>query len=72
MIYIENSYSGEIAKAETKFKTSQKDFAIHGIGLENVKKIVERNGGEMKIDYRNNRFKVKVLLYLSNTLSDTK
>lgn len=72
LIYIENSYSGEIAKAETKFKTSQKDFAIHGIGLENVKKIIERNGGEMKIDYRNNRFKVKVLLYLSNTLSDTK
>ena len=47
-------------------------MAIHGIGLGNVKKIVERNGGEMKIDYTNNRFKVKVLLYLSNTLSDTK
>ena len=41
-------------------------IAVHGIGLENVKKMVEANGGEISINYENNRFKVEVLLYLSN------
>ena len=66
LINVENSYSGEINEKDNKFKTSQKDSAIHGVGLENVKKIVELNGGEMSIDYEKNYFKVQVLLYLSN------
>lgn len=66
LINVENSYSGEINEKDNKFKTSQKDSAIHGVGLENVKKIVELNGGEMNIDYEKNYFKVQVLLYLSN------
>ena len=66
LIYIENSYTGEIVEQENKFKTSQKMIAVHGIGLENVKKMVEANGGEISINYENNRFKVEVLLYLSN------
>ena len=49
-----------------KIKSSQQNLAIHGIGLENVKKIVQENGGEMNIEYSQERFKVQVLLYLSN------
>ncbi len=64
LIDIVNSYSGEIVEKDHRFKTSQKDFAIHGVGIENVKKIVELNGGEMSIDYEKDFFKVKVLLYL--------
>ncbi|MDO4337215.1 MAG: GHKL domain-containing protein [Eubacteriales bacterium] len=66
LIFVENSYSGEIVEADNKFRSSQKELAIHGIGLENVKKVVQANGGEMNIDYADNRFKVQVLLYLSN------
>ena len=33
-ILVENSYIGTIVKEENKFKTSQKDTSIHGIGLE--------------------------------------
>lgn len=38
---------------------------VHGFGIENVKKVVEANGGEIRINYEKNRFEVKVLLYMS-------
>ncbi len=65
-IFIENSYSGEIIEKTDTLQTTQKDPAIHGIGLENVKKVVAANGGEIKIEYTENRFCVQVLLYLSH------
>lgn len=66
LIYIENSYLGEVVEKKYMFKTTQDEVAIHGIGLKNVKKIVESNGGELDIDYFENRFKVRVLLYLES------
>lgn len=60
---IENSYSGEIQEENHRFQTTQNNAAFHGIGLENVKRIVWENRGEMDIHYENNRFHVKVLLY---------
>ena len=64
-IFIENSYSGELIEKEDTLQTTQKDLGIHGIGLENVKRVVASNGGEIKIEYTKNRFYVHVLLYLS-------
>lgn len=64
-IFIENSYCGDIIEEDSKIMTSQENMAIHGIGLDNVKKIVEMSGGEMKINYSNRRFEAEVLLYLS-------
>lgn len=65
IIFIENSYSGEIVEKKNRLQTTQKELAIHGIGLENVKKVVINNGGEIKIDYTSNKFCVQVLLYMS-------
>lgn len=65
-IFIENSYAGELIEKEDTLRTTQKDSGIHGIGLENVKKVVAANGGEIKIEYTKNRFYVHVLLYLSH------
>lgn len=65
-IFIENSYAGELIEKEDTLRTTQKDPGIHGIGLENVKKVVAANGGEIKIEYTKNRFYVHVLLYLSH------
>lgn len=42
-----------------------KNKESHGIGLKNVKMIVEEQGGEMQVIWVNNRFVVKVMLYLS-------
>ena len=66
LVFMENSYAGKIMIHDNKIKSSQQNLAIHGIGLENVKKIVQENGGEMNIEYSQERFKVQVLLYLSN------
>lgn len=65
LIFIENSYSGKILEKRNGLQTTQPELAIHGIGLENVKKVVIANGGEIKIDYTSNRFCVQVLLYMS-------
>ncbi len=65
LIFIENSYSGKILEKRNGLQTTQTELAIHGIGLENVKKVVIANGGEIKIDYTSNRFCVQVLLYMS-------
>ena len=65
LIFIENSYSGKILEKRNELQTTQPELAIHGIGLENVKKVVIANGGEIKIDYTSNRFCVQVLLYMS-------
>lgn len=65
LIFIENSYSGAIIEKKNKIRTTQKDLAIYGIGLDNVKKIVAATGGDMKIEYSEHRFCVQVLLYLS-------
>ena len=65
LIFIENSYSGKILEKRNGLQTTQPELAIHGIGLENVKKVVIDNGGEIKIDYTSNRFCVQVLLYMS-------
>ncbi|MDD3279255.1 MAG: GHKL domain-containing protein [Lachnospiraceae bacterium] len=64
-VFIENSYQGEVMEKNDKFLTSQENATIHGIGLENVRKIVQMSGGEMEISHDQKRFEVEVLLYLS-------
>lgn len=68
LIFVENSYSNTILKEGGKFKTSQENVAIHGLGLKSVQQIVESSEGDMKIEYTENRFQVQVLLYLSNVI----
>ena len=40
LIFIENSYSGKILEKRNGLQTTQPELAIHGIGLENVKKAI--------------------------------
>ena len=51
-IEIKNSYSGKIIEKRDKLYTTQKELAIHGIGLENVKKVVADQDGDIQIVYR--------------------
>ena len=64
-ITIENSYDGSIQLHKNEIVTSRKNKESHGIGLKNVKMIVEEQGGEMQVIWVNNRFVVKVMLNLS-------
>lgn len=65
-LFIENSYSGNIIKWKEKFKTTQKNAAHHGIGLENVRKMIDMCGGEINISNTEDIFKVEALLYINS------
>lgn len=63
-INIENSYSGILNKRGCKILSTKKTTEIHGIGLENVKRIVDKYNGVMEITTENQRFNVVIMLYI--------
>ena len=48
-IEIENSYNGIINEEKGRFYTTKNNKAIHGFGLKNVKRIVEKHNGTLDI-----------------------
>ncbi|MBD5547105.1 MAG: GHKL domain-containing protein [Lachnospiraceae bacterium] len=70
LIEVKNSFEGEIefdANTDFPLSTKQNDTfrkfnSMHGIGLSNVKKEVEKYMGDMKIKVKQNEFSVTVLL----------
>lgn len=64
-IQIENSYNGKIDKKDQKLFTTKSEKGIHGIGLENVRKIVEKYDGIMEICPGNDTFRITLILYMS-------
>lgn len=63
-IEIENSYDGELKIENGKLQTSKKNKERHGIGLSNVKNMIEKYNGTIKFTTKENRFLVKVILYV--------
>lgn len=62
---ISNPYNGTVKRDKTgKILTAKKDAGNHGIGLENVKEIVDRHHGNMEIVVKEDRFEASVLLYM--------
>lgn len=68
-IQIENSYNGKTVfdkeKGYKRLLTTKKSKGLHGIGLENVRKMVEKYDGIMEISPEGNRFRVILILYMS-------
>ena len=64
MLFIEisNSYNNLIKHSNNRFITTKANG--HGIGLEHVKKTVEKTNGIMDIKYDENIFSVKVMIYI--------
>ncbi|MCH5269630.1 MAG: GHKL domain-containing protein [Lachnospiraceae bacterium] len=65
LIEVKNSFQGEIefdTNTELPVSTKQIDISLHGLGLSNVKREVEKYMGDMKIKVRKNEFSVTVLL----------
>lgn len=60
-IEIENSFNG---KTKGDFRTTKKDKELHGIGLNNVRKMVEKYHGEMDVVTEGNMFVTRVILYI--------
>lgn len=62
-IRIRNSHSGSIRKRGEYFVTTKADSHKHGIGLKNVRRIVEKYHGELQFDYDERWFSVEILLF---------
>lgn len=72
-IKVENSFLG-IGRIDTKledkkviWKTTKKEKEQHGIGLKNVRKIVELYDGTMETKIDNNKFCVNLILFMMQT-----
>lgn len=65
IINILNSYNGELVVTDSHYESTKKDQRFCGIGLSNVKTVVEKYNGEMKISHEDYEFKVTVMLFLS-------
>lgn len=64
LIQTENPYIGKINEENGKLLTTNLDKKNHGIGLQSVKKVVERYNGTMDIRYNNYVFSTSLLVYL--------
>ncbi len=65
MINVKNSFEGEVTfdtKTNLPLSTKGKDTSLHGIGLSNVKREVDKYMGDVDIRARKNEFSVAVLL----------
>ena len=65
-IHVANRYNGKLHEKEGHLLSSKSDEKKHGIGLKNVKDIVEKNHGVLDIRYDNRMFEVDVILYLQS------
>lgn len=63
-IEIENSYDGKLKQGEDKLLTTKVDKELHGIGLSNVKKVVEKYQGIMEIYPKKGAFCITVIMYI--------
>lgn len=64
-IKIENSYNGQLRKNGKKLLSTKKESEKHGIGLENVQRIVNELNGNMEIVCEGELFCVNIMLFLN-------
>lgn len=62
IISIENTKVNEIKQIKNLFLTSKKNSYMHGIGLKNVNKSVEKYFGQINFNYYKNIFIVKIMI----------
>lgn len=66
IIIVENSFDGNIKRNKAgKILSMKHDVNNHGIGLESLKKSVDRYNGFLKMDIKENIFTIKIVLYIS-------
>jgi len=64
MIQTDNPYVGEIIEEDGRILTSNDDKENHGIGLQSIKRVLQKYDGIMNIDHTNNIFSVSLLMYV--------
>jgi two-component system, LytTR family, sensor histidine kinase AgrC len=64
IIETDNPYAGEIKEEKGKILTTNKDKENHGIGLESIKKVIQKYDGIMNIEHSDNVFSISLLMYV--------
>lgn len=64
-IYVQNNFDGKTEKDKEQFLSTKNNKNMHGYGLKNIKKTVEKNNGICKFDViENNIFTVLIVFFL--------
>lgn len=64
LIVLENSFKDIKLDINNNIITSKKDIFKYGFGLKSIKKIVEKYNGNIKIEIKNNKFRIEIILIL--------
>lgn len=64
IILVENPYHGERLKVGNRYLSTNKEPSQHGLGLENIKTVLQKYDGTMDITQRRNIFSVSLLLFV--------
>lgn len=67
-IIVKNSMADESLDSTDKIETKKYDKDNHGFGLENIRKNVKENNGQIFIEADNYEFRVKVILKIKETI----
>lgn len=65
-IQVANRYQGKLTEKEGRIFSTKKKDGKHGLGLKNVRDIVEKNQGVLDIKYDDMLFEVNIVLYLDS------
>lgn len=64
LIKIDNPFNGEIKYENNKLVTLHPDREDHGIGLNNVRSVLEKYDGTLEIEHTDNLFSVSLMLFV--------
>ncbi|MDD3306211.1 MAG: GHKL domain-containing protein [Acetobacterium sp.] len=64
IILVENPYQGERVKVGNRYLTTNKETNQHGLGLENIKSVLQKYDGTMEITQQKEVFSVSLLLFV--------
>ncbi len=64
MMTVDNTYAGEIRREGEKFLSAKREGEQEGIGLRSIRSIVDKYGGDMRIETKDGWFYLSVMLLL--------
>lgn len=62
LIYMQNTNSQVPQRKKGRFITAKKEKNHHGLGLESVRRIVEKYNGNIEFQYDKTMFQVKIMV----------
>ncbi|MDK2802086.1 MAG: GHKL domain-containing protein [Oscillospiraceae bacterium] len=66
IIFIDNSFDGNLIVKKDKLKTTKSAYTNHGMGIDNVEKSLKNYGGEIRIKHTDKIFSVSVIIPYKN------